>query len=120
METLYTAASQTDTQRFLPPHLYLFPILTSIPAMLWRSTFVLLLAHLVTATPLSRRWNDFAEKHSWVEVPKGWELYSEAPSSYTFDLRIGLKQSRIDELIENLMEISDPNHAQYVDFVFEE
>lgn len=81
--------------------------------MLWRSGFVLLLAHLVTATPLARRWNDFTEKHSWVQIPKGWELYSEAPSDYTFDLRIGLKQNGMEELIENLMEISDPGHARY-------
>jgi len=86
--------------------------------MLWRSGFVLLLAHLVTATPLARRWNDFTEKHSWVQIPKGWELYSEAPSDYTFDLRIGLKQNGMEELIENLMEISDPGHARYAGSYF--
>ncbi|KAF9448952.1 subtilisin-like protein [Macrolepiota fuliginosa MF-IS2] len=81
--------------------------------MLWRPVFVFLLAQLVSATPLARRWNDFAEKHAWVEIPDGWEVHSEAPSDYTFDLRIGLKQSKMDELIENLMEISDPAHARY-------
>jgi tripeptidyl-peptidase-1 len=88
--------------------------------MLWRPTFVLLLAHLATATPLARRWDDFAEKHSWVEIPKGWELHSEAPKDYTFDLRIGLKQSGMEELIEHLMEISDPAHARYVKIVLQE
>ncbi|KXN85175.1 Tripeptidyl-peptidase SED2 [Leucoagaricus sp. SymC.cos] len=81
--------------------------------MLWRPTFVLLLAQLIIATPLARRWNDFAEKHSWVGVPKGWELYSEAPSDYTFDLRIGLRQGGMDDLIGHLTEISDPTHARY-------
>lgn len=81
--------------------------------MLWRSAFILLLTHLATSTPLSRRWTDFAEKHSWVEIPQGWELHSEAPSDYSFDLRIGLKQSKMDELIANLMEISDPTHTRY-------
>ncbi|KAF9448925.1 subtilisin-like protein [Macrolepiota fuliginosa MF-IS2] len=60
--------------------------------MLWCSAFILLFAHIVIASPVAGRWDDFVEKHSWVEIPKGWELYSEAPSSYTFDLRIGLKQ----------------------------
>jgi len=82
--------------------------------MLWHFGSVLLLAHLTTATPLVRRWNDFTEKHSWIQIPKGWELFSEAPSDYTFDLRIGLKQNGMEKLIENLMEISDPNHVRYV------
>ena len=68
----------------------------------------------MTATPLVRRWNDFTEKHSWIQIPKGWELFSEAPSDYTFDLRIGLKQNGMEKLIENLMEISDPSHVRYV------
>jgi len=82
--------------------------------MLWRFGSVLLLAHLMTATPLVRRWNDFTEKHSWIQIPKGWELFSEAPSDYTFDLRIGLKQNGMEKLIENLMETSDPSHVRYV------
>jgi tripeptidyl-peptidase-1 len=88
--------------------------------MLWQPTFVLLLAHLAAATPLARRWNDFAEKHSWPETPMDWELYSEAPKDHTFDLRIGLKPSGMEKLIEHLMEISDPTHARYVKFVLPE
>lgn len=82
--------------------------------MLLRSTFVLLFAQLITASPLAQRWNDLAEKHSWVEIPNGWELHSEAPSTYTFDLRIGLKESKMEQLIENLMETSDPTHTRSV------
>ena len=79
-----------------------------------RWTFFLLLG----LTPLSsakllRRWDDFAEKHSWAEVPQGWEYRDSAPQDHTFDLRIGLKQNRIEELIENLLEISDPSHARF-------
>lgn len=85
--------------------------------MLWRSTFVLLLAQLITAGPLSRRWDDLAEKHSWVETPNGWELHSEAPSTYIFDLRIGLKESKMEQLIETLMETSDPTHARWLPLV---
>ncbi len=87
---------------------------TLVVLMLWRSTFVLLLAHLVAASPLARRWDDIAEKHSWVEIPNGWELHSEAPSTYTFELRIGLKESKMEQLIETLMETSDPAHTRWI------
>ncbi|XP_006462127.1 hypothetical protein AGABI2DRAFT_193429 [Agaricus bisporus var. bisporus H97] len=81
--------------------------------MFWRPAFVLLLAQLVNASPLARRWDDFAEKHAWVEVPRGWEMVSEAPSDHTFDLRIGVKSSGMEQLIENLMQTSDPTHSRY-------
>jgi len=73
---------------------------------------------LLGLTPLSsakllRRWDDFAEKHSWPEVPQGWEYRAAAPQDHTFELRIGLKQHRIEELIENLLEISDPSHERF-------
>lgn len=87
--------------------------------MFWRPAFVLLLAQLVTASPLARRWDDFAEKHAWVEVPRGWEMVSEAPSDHTFDLRIGVKSSGMEQLIENLMQTSDPTHSRYAGRVFD-
>lgn len=71
------------------------------------------LAHLAFAKPLLRRWDDVAEKHAWVEIPRGWEYHSPAPADHKFDLRIGLKQDKIDDLIANLMEISDPMHSRY-------
>jgi tripeptidyl-peptidase-1 len=81
--------------------------------MLLCSIFVLLLAHLVSSASLLQRWGSFAEKHAWVEIPQGWELQSEAPSDYTFNLYIGLKQGKVNDLIANLMEVSDPSHARY-------
>jgi tripeptidyl-peptidase-1 len=80
--------------------------------MLWRSVLVLGVAHLAFGTPLQRRWDDFAEKHSWVEIPKGWSFESAAPPDYLFDLRIGLKQDKFDQLLANLMETSDPFHER--------
>lgn len=83
--------------------------------MLWLSALVLVLAQLSAAKPLnSKRWNDLAVKHAWVEVPQGWEFHSTAPADYLLDMRIGLKQDRIDELISALYEVSDPTHERYV------
>ncbi|KAG6826949.1 hypothetical protein H0H92_013786 [Tricholoma furcatifolium] len=85
--------------------------------MLW--SFVVLLGGLVpfgATSPLSRRWNDVAVKHSWLDVPRGWEYRSPAPEDYKFDMRIALKQHRIDDLIANLWETSDPNHPRYIRF----
>ncbi|TFK63265.1 subtilisin-like protein [Pluteus cervinus] len=81
--------------------------------MRWSSLLVLALAHFSVSTPLRKRWDDLTEKHSWAEVPRGWEFVSSAPPNYTFDLRIGLKQSGMDKLIASLMETSDPNHYRY-------
>ena len=76
--------------------------------MLWRSVLVLGVVRLV----FGWRWDDFAEKHSWVEIPKGWTFESAAPSDYLLDLRIGLKQDKFDQLLANLAETSDPFHER--------
>ena len=80
--------------------------------MLWRSALVLGLAHLTLATRLQKRWDDFVEKHSWAEIPSGWNYVAHAPPDYEFDLRIGLKQDKFDKLIADLSEISDPFHPR--------
>ena len=80
--------------------------------MLWRSVLVLAVARLAFGTPLERRWDEFVEKHSWAEIPKGWSFESAAPLDYLFDLRIGLKQDKFDQLVANLMETSDPFHER--------
>jgi tripeptidyl-peptidase-1 len=83
--------------------------------MIWSVVLLFALVHICAAKPLSRRWNDVAEKHSWVDIPRGWEYESPAPADFPFEMRIALKQHRIDELIGSLMETSDPNHERYVD-----
>lgn len=80
--------------------------------MIWSFALVVGLAQLCLTKPLSKRWDDVAEKHSWVEIPRGWELHSSVPADYTFEMRIALKQDKIDDLIANLMETSDPAHPK--------
>ena len=80
--------------------------------MFWRSILILGVARLAFGCPMESRWDDFAEKHSWVEIPKGWSFESAAPPDYLFDLRIGLKQDKFDQLVANLMETSDPFHER--------
>ncbi|KAF4612315.1 hypothetical protein D9613_003707 [Agrocybe pediades] len=70
--------------------------------------------------PLSRRWADVAEVHSWNEIPRGWKVLSSAPPDYPLNMRIGLKQYGMDELIENLLEISDPTHPRYTQHLTKE
>ena len=83
--------------------------------MLCSSLLVLLgLVQLGTSKTLLKRWNNLALKHAWPEVPHGWEHTAPAPSNYLLELRIGLKQDRIDDLIDNLMEISDPANPRYI------
>jgi tripeptidyl-peptidase-1 len=73
-------------------------------------------AHLAVITsckPL-KIWQDLVVKHSWDQIPRGWECIAPAPADYVFELKIALKQPRIDELISNLMQISDPEHPRFV------
>ncbi|KAJ7173519.1 peptidase S8/S53 domain-containing protein [Mycena filopes] len=82
--------------------------------MLLLPAFVLLLAGLSGAKPLSgKRWNDLAVKHAWVETPRGWEFQSAPPADHLLDMRIGLKQAKLEELISSLYEVSDPAHERY-------
>lgn len=52
-------------------------------------------------------------KHAWQEVPDGWEVHGAPAPDHPITLKIGLKQSRIDELIKTLYEVSDPLHLNY-------
>ncbi|KAK0189207.1 peptidase S8/S53 domain-containing protein [Armillaria mellea] len=84
--------------------------------MFWSSVAVLGLTQLCLSTPLSsKRWDtdDLLEKHSWAEVPRGWKWVSKPDPESTIELRFGLKQDRVDELISSLYEVSTPNHHRY-------
>lgn len=81
--------------------------------MLWSTVLTLALIQLCISKPLSKRWDDFSVKHSWTEIPSGWELHGPAPADHTMDMRIGLKQDKLDELISSLYEVSDPAHEKY-------
>ncbi|KAF7309456.1 Subtilisin-like protein [Mycena indigotica] len=83
--------------------------------MLW-SAFVFGLAQFAAAKPLaSKRWAtaEPAVKHAWLETPGGWEYHSAPSADHLLELRIGLKQDKIDELIKALYEVSDPVHHKY-------
>jgi tripeptidyl-peptidase-1 len=68
----------------------------------------------VSASPsASRRWTDFAVKDARRDLPSGWKLHSRAPADHAIDLRIALRQSKVDELVKRLYEVSDPGHADY-------
>lgn len=80
--------------------------------MLWSTVLVLGLAQLTLSKPLAKRWDDFSVKHEWAAIPNGWELHGPAPAEHKMDLRIGLKQDKMDELIAALYEVSDPSHER--------
>ncbi len=83
--------------------------------MLWTSALLLGTLSVAAAEQSIRmRWVDFKVKHSWVEVPKGWELHGPVSPDHTIDMRIGLKQNNFDELVSTLFEVSDPFHPKYV------
>ncbi|KAH8832840.1 peptidase S8/S53 domain-containing protein [Flagelloscypha sp. PMI_526] len=71
------------------------------------------LGALASAKVLTRRFDENAVKHSWYEVPKGWAHYQEAPKDHEFDMRISLKQHGYDDLINHLLEISNPSHERF-------
>ncbi|KAI0653154.1 peptidase S8/S53 domain-containing protein [Cubamyces menziesii] len=82
--------------------------------MFWSSALLLAFVQLAIANPLvAKRWDDFEVKHAWTEIPRGWELHGPAPADYAFDLRIGLKQDKFEDLVTTLYEVSDPAHEKY-------
>lgn len=87
-------------------------LLPSCFAMIWSTVLFVFLAPLCISTPLFIPWDDFSLKHSWTEVPRGWEYLGPAPADYTMNLRIGLKQDKLNELISSLYEVSDPAHER--------
>ncbi|EKM79916.1 hypothetical protein AGABI1DRAFT_72616 [Agaricus bisporus var. burnettii JB137-S8] len=48
-----------------------------------------------------------------ITPPRGWQRLSAAPADHIIHLRIGLPQSRFDELEKHLYEVSDPFHHRY-------
>lgn len=107
------------TQIPLPRLFALSRIHTAIDFDTWRGKMLTTFLSLALAaascagSPLvksSRR--DYAVFES-VNVPSAWTPVSPAPASHVLNLRIGLKQSRQQELVEHLYEISDPGHHRY-------
>lgn len=74
--------------------------------------FGLLSASLLSSA-LAAYIGEHVVKHAWQDIPEGWEMHSVPASDHPITLKIGLKQSRIDDLIETLYEVSDPLHPNY-------
>ncbi|KAG8735912.1 hypothetical protein FRC10_010012 [Ceratobasidium sp. 414] len=71
---------------------------------------ILVLASVSCASPLT---NNFKARHTLHEVPTGWKAIDRAPAEHLIDMRIGLKQARMAELLSTLTELSDPIHPRY-------
>ncbi|CAE6473904.1 unnamed protein product [Rhizoctonia solani] len=71
---------------------------------------VLALAALVATSPISQ---DFTTRHALREIPSGWTRVARAPAGHNIDLRVGLKQARMSDLLAILKEVSDPANTQY-------
>ncbi|KAG9095537.1 hypothetical protein FRC06_009699 [Ceratobasidium sp. 370] len=61
----------------------------------------LALALLSSASPLG---TEFTTRHALREVPTGWTAVARAPAEHLIDMRIGLKQARMAELLSTLAE----------------
>ncbi|CAE6432120.1 unnamed protein product [Rhizoctonia solani] len=71
---------------------------------------VIAFATLVAASPVSQ---DLATRHALREVPSGWTKIARAPAGHKIDLRVGLKQARMGELLNVLSKVSDPANSEY-------
>ena len=79
----------------------------------WLRLLTFLPLALALSTPPEKRWDNFQTKHAWAEVPKGWVVHDEdAPKDHMLKMRIGLKQDRFDDLVDELYQVSNPNHER--------
>lgn len=73
-------------------------------------TLLPLLAGLAAASPLQQ---DMVVKHALPAVPSGYEVKSAAPANLKINMQIGLKEQNLEKLQERLLEMSNPDHADY-------
>ena len=79
----------------------------------WLRLLTFLPLALALSTPPEKRWDNFQTKHAWAEVPKGWVVHDEdAPKDHMLKMRIRLKQDRFDDLVDELYQVSSPNHER--------
>ncbi|KAG9120917.1 hypothetical protein FRC07_003344 [Ceratobasidium sp. 392] len=71
----------------------------------------LALSLLTSASPLAG--SEFTARHVLHRVPTGWVTVDSAPADHLIEMRIGLKQARMDELISVLEQVSNPSHVRY-------
>lgn len=70
-----------------------------------------LLAAMATASPTQQE--TMMPKHSLPAVPSGWALKSAAPADLKINMQIALKEQNLDKLQQRLLQISNPDHADY-------
>lgn len=91
---------------------------SSVPTMLLAFLGVALSLPLCFSKPVvEKRWDDFAEKHSWPDIPQGWVFHATPHPDTPFNMRIALKENDLDGLISSLYEVSDPFHSRSVPFI---
>ncbi|KAF8752848.1 Subtilisin-like protein [Rhizoctonia solani] len=56
---------------------------------------------------------DFTTRHALREIPSGWTRVARAPADHNIDLRVGLKQARMTDLLAILDEVSNPASTKY-------
>jgi tripeptidyl-peptidase-1 len=61
-------------------------------------------------------WLEYAVKESH-KIPPSWIEVGDAPKQHILHLQIGLKQSNEDILENHLLEISDPKHHRYKQYI---
>ncbi|TFY83097.1 hypothetical protein EWM64_g908 [Hericium alpestre] len=81
--------------------------------MFARTRLVAALALSTAIASASTSPSDTVVKHSWPQIPHGWEYHTTPDPDHTVSLQVGLKQDRVDELISALHEVSDPAHPRY-------
>ena len=52
-------------------------------------------------------------KHAWAQIPRGWEEIGIPSPDHPVTLKIGLKQHKMEELIDTLHQVSNPFHPNY-------
>lgn len=79
------------------------------------SSFLLIARTALSASVPTSSWSsDFIQKDSLPAPPNGWERLEATPSpDHLVTLQIGLRQHNFEGLVEELYQVSDPEHARY-------
>ncbi|UNI19609.1 Tripeptidyl-peptidase I [Purpureocillium takamizusanense] len=71
---------------------------------------LLVAAALAAASPLGQ---DMVTKQALRKASSGWEFKASAPADLTLNMQISLKEQNMDKLQQRLLEMSNPEHADY-------
>jgi len=84
--------------------------------------FSLLLLPIVAALARAAGYKNGPHKvkESIIAPPQGWILHAPAPSDYVLELRVALPQPHFPILEQHLLEVSDPGHVRYGDYLSRE